>query len=71
MSDDDLLSESEAHELARRLTAYWARRGFAVTTRVERVKLKGGVRHVFTAPVFGVRTDMINGWPSRRLGGAA
>jgi hypothetical protein len=69
MSERDFLSESAALDLADRLIAFWAARGFAVSARVERVKFQSAVRHVFTAPVFGVRSDMINGWPTRRLGG--
>ncbi|MBK1837658.1 hypothetical protein JHL17_09545 [Azospirillum sp. YIM B02556] len=62
----DSFSERGARELARRIRAAWARLGWDVEVRVERIaseELDDGrsIAH------FIVRSDLINGLPHRRL----
>ena len=47
-------------ECADRIIAYWADRGF-VEVKVE----TGGFSKVLRAPLLGLRSDMVNGLPTR------
>lgn len=55
----DNLTEEGANELARRVRAFWAERGFVVETQVHRV----GNRQ---SRAYAVTSDMRNGLPVRR-----
>ena len=48
-------------ECADRIIAYWADRGFDVEVKVE----TGGFSKVLRAPLLGLRSDMVNGLPTR------
>lgn len=61
---DDLWSEMGASRLAQQLREYWLKRGFSVNTWI--VKAKGGAQFN-NQPRFDVRSDMVGGWPTRRL----
>ncbi|CAO3447202.1 hypothetical protein [Azospirillum largimobile] len=62
----DSFSERGAHELARRIRAAWAKIGWDVEVRVERLASEelGDGRSIAH---FTVRSDLINGLPQRRL----
>ncbi len=62
----DSFSERGAHELARRIRAAWAKIGWDVEVRVERIASEelGDGRSIAH---FTVRSDLINGLPQRRL----
>ncbi|CBS87511.1 hypothetical protein [Azospirillum lipoferum] len=62
----DSFSERGARELARRIREAWARIGWDVEVRVERIASEelGDGRSIAH---FTVRSDLINGLPQRRL----
>ncbi|MFP5517966.1 MAG: hypothetical protein ACLGJC_33420 [Alphaproteobacteria bacterium] len=62
----DGFSERGAHELARRIREAWAKIGWDVEVRVERIASEeaGDGRSIAH---FTVRSDLINGLPRRRL----
>ncbi|HYF87012.1 hypothetical protein [Azospirillum sp.] len=62
----DSFSERGAHELARRIREAWAKIGWDVEVRVERIASEelGDGRSIAH---FTVRSDLINGLPHRRL----
>lgn len=53
--------------LAEKIADYWAARGYSV--RIEIVN--EGFVQVFRCAVHGIRSDMVNGYPTRKLKGAA
>ena len=55
---ESLVTQSEAHEIARSVERYWALRGYAVRTEVVRCEETIAGRGVFT-----VHSDLINGFP--------
>jgi hypothetical protein len=55
----ELMTKHTAAMLARRITAYWAKRGHVVRCRVESFAGAGSDRGLW----FVVRSDMRNGWP--------
>lgn len=62
----DSFSERGAHELARRIRAAWAKIGWDVEVRVERIASEE-VEDGRSIAHFAVRSDLINGLPQRRL----
>lgn len=60
--------EGRMRDLAERLEAYWRERGYAVRAWAERVAIKrtDGAHGASTHWV--VRSDMVNGIPTRRIG---
>lgn len=62
----DSFSERGAHELARRIREAWAKIGWDVEVRVERIASEelGDGRSIAH---FTVRSDLIDGLPQRRL----
>lgn len=53
--------------LASKIAGYWAARGYQVETQV----VNEGFMQVFRCAVHGVRSDMVNGFPVRKLRAAA
>jgi hypothetical protein len=58
--------ERQMHAMARQLEGYWHERGFLVTAWVEQLSIKASRGHSAT-PHWVVRSDMINGHPTRRI----
>ena len=61
MKYNDSLTYTGANNLAKKITEYWRVRGYAVKTFVEEASLGGEMR------VFIVRSDLVNGYPQRKL----
>lgn len=57
----DTCSRRGAVEIARRIETYWQERGYLVETSIEAADALN------FASVFGVRSDLVNGLPKRKL----
>lgn len=53
--------------LALRISEYWAERGYSVSLRI----VNQGFVQVFRCAAHGIRSDMVNGYPVRKLKRAA
>lgn len=53
--------------LAEKIADYWAERGYSVRMEI----VNEGFVQVFRCAVHGIRSDMVNGYPTRKLKGAA
>lgn len=62
-TDNDNSSLAGAERIAKRIEDEWAARGWRVTTSIQSFGFYGPMRSTH----FGVRTDMINGWPRHKL----
>ena len=62
MTSGPSVSQETAENTATRIREYWAERGYLVRTRVE---YEEGVDR--RNPGWVVRTDMLDGWPVRRI----
>lgn len=60
------MDEEAAAQLAYQIRKHWAQRGYIVDTWLVRVKSSETISH--KAGGFAIRSDMINGMPSRRMG---
>ena len=58
------VSQETAEATATRIREYWAAKGWVVRTRVEYTEGNGQHRD---SPGWVVRTDMLDGWPVRRI----
>jgi hypothetical protein len=58
--------EQKAYAMAARLVDYWRDQGFEVTAWVEKVSLKTSTRNS-VKPCWLVRSDMVNGHPTKRI----
>lgn len=56
--------DHEQH-LANQISEYWARRGYSVTTTILPFRMSG-YETPGDASGFVLRSDMVNGWPTRR-----
>jgi hypothetical protein len=63
----ETLSAEGAATLARRIEDYWLREGYLVTCRVERVVAVSEAGRLHENNAFAVRSDLVNGLPTRRL----
>lgn len=64
----DRLSIEGATELADKINEYWRQRGLDPQARVDKESLQRPGDETRTIAVYGVRTNMVNGVPVRRLG---
>ena len=62
----DHLSAKGASEMAERIQTYWHKRGYAVKCRVEQVVTRDGRGSGHESAVWGVRSNMLGGSPTRR-----
>jgi hypothetical protein len=58
----DALTYDGARRLAHLIEAYWVDRGFEAITRIEDERYRQGCQDLYC-----VRSDMINGQPTRKL----
>ena len=63
MNVRDHCTEARAYQLARRLEAYWAERGWRVKAYTVKMPFHKTMRMV----PYAVRSDMIGGWPRAKL----
>jgi hypothetical protein len=63
----DWCQAGNAYVLADRIRAYWSRRGLAVTTYVATSHELGDGGCQAPGVVHCIRSDMVNGWPSKKM----
>lgn len=61
--DGDVCSRDGAKRLAARIEAYWAERGYAVQTQLRDAGFVASMRSARS----DVRSDLVNGMPTKRL----
>ena len=73
--DADWLTQDGARALARRIEHYWRERGWVARCEVAAITfVRPGKKQA--APdqptsVYGIRSDLLNGWPRARIGSAS
>ena len=66
----DWLYQSRAEDLCALIHDYWARQGYDVRLWVEPIQAIRAIAH-HTGGAWAVRSDLVNGFPRRKLAAAA